>query len=102
MRIRIGSWSDFEIKKMNFYMKNVLEVENSSKNIPTKVLKPFRKAGNPVYLIILVKCSWIHIPDTNPDPDPHHCTRQYKKRTLIACKWSSWHCMGCVLNTLRN
>jgi hypothetical protein len=27
-----GSWSDFEIKKMNFYMKNVLEVENSSKN----------------------------------------------------------------------
>jgi hypothetical protein len=26
-----GSWSDFEIKKMNFYVKNVLEVENSSK-----------------------------------------------------------------------
>ncbi len=36
-----GSWSYFEIKKMNFYMKNVLEVENSSKNIPTKVQQLF-------------------------------------------------------------
>ncbi len=32
------SWSDFEVKQMNFCMKNILKVGNWSKNIPTKVV----------------------------------------------------------------
>ncbi len=28
-------------KKLNFYMKNIFKVDNRSKNIPTKVQKPF-------------------------------------------------------------
>jgi hypothetical protein len=36
-----GSWSDFKVKKVNFYMKNILKVGDRSKDIPTKVQKPF-------------------------------------------------------------
>jgi hypothetical protein len=32
------SWSDFEVKQLNFYMKNILKVGNRSKYIHTKVV----------------------------------------------------------------
>jgi hypothetical protein len=54
-RTRSRSWSDFEVKKMNFTWKIYLKQGIGQKSISTKVQKPFRKAGNPVYLIILVK-----------------------------------------------
>ncbi len=92
------SWSDFEVKNMNFTWKKYLKQGIGQKNIPTKVQKPVWKPGNPVYLIILVKF------DAPGSAFPIRiriqihtiAQRQYKKGTLIACMWSSWHCMGCV------
>jgi hypothetical protein len=54
---------------LNFYMENILKVGNKSKNKPLKVQKPYWKAGNQVYLLILVK---FHAPKSRsafPDPD---------------------------------
>ncbi len=52
MRIRVWMLVRFKShKKFNFYMKNLF---NWSKNIPTKILKPFRKTGNKDYLLIFV------------------------------------------------
>ncbi len=55
MRIRILGIH----KKLNFYMKNILKVGNMSKRIPTNVQKPFWKAVNQDYLLILVN---IYVP----------------------------------------
>ncbi len=68
-------------------MINILKLSNRSKNIPTKVQKPFWKAGNQVYSIILVNfhVPWsesgsaspirIRIRDShiNTGPDPKSC-----------------------------
>jgi hypothetical protein len=37
-------------KKLNFNMNHILTEGNRSKNVTTKVQKPFWKEGNPVYL----------------------------------------------------
>ncbi len=55
-------------------LKNIFTTGNRSKNIPTKVQKPFWNAGNQVYLFILVNfyflCSRIQVRILNTDPDP--------------------------------
>ncbi len=52
MRIRVWILVRFlSHKKFHFYMKNLF---SWSKNISTKVLKPFPKTGNKDYLLILV------------------------------------------------
>ncbi len=50
-------------------MKNILKEGNKSKNLPTKVQKPFWIVGNLVYLLILGKFpySWIQIRIPNMD-----------------------------------
>ncbi len=88
---------------MNFTWKNILKVGNRSKNIPKKGTKAFLKSRKPLLFENFghLWCSWIRIrsciPSTDPDPgqpnecgsesDPQHCTRQYKKRALIAFNW---------------
>jgi hypothetical protein len=70
-------------KKFKFDMKNTLKVVNSSKNLPTKVQKPFWKNISRYFHF---PCSWIRIrisnTDSDPgqtnmqiyaDPDPQHC-----------------------------
>ncbi len=41
--MRIDADPDTGHKKLMFYMTNILKVGNGSKNIPTKVQKPFGK-----------------------------------------------------------
>jgi hypothetical protein len=67
-QMRMGSGSresDFyRHKKLDFDMKKIYNVGNMSQNIPTSAQKPFWKAGNEVYLLILVNFHVLH-------PDPH-------------------------------
>ncbi len=86
-----GSRSDFKVTKSCVFMKNILKVGNRSKNIQTKVQKPFGKAGNQVNLKILVNF-------LVPDPDLHS---QYGSGSTTA-KWVRIliHNTGFVLNLL--
>ncbi len=50
-----GSWSDFNVtKSQNFAWKILLKIGFRSKNIHKQVQMPFWKAGNQIYLLILV------------------------------------------------
>ncbi len=81
--IQGAKWIRIRHKKLNFYMRNILQVGNRSTNIPTKVQKPFFKAEKPCLFFNFGQfpCSWIRlrVPNTDPDPQPNQCEFESNK-----------------------
>ncbi len=73
----------FHHKKLDFDLKNILKVANMSKHttVPMKVQKAFHKAGNQVYLLILVN---FLAPGSGPDPNSQYRTVRTKLDRIIA------------------
>ncbi len=88
-------------------MKNILLVGNRSKNIPTKVQKPFIKAGNQIYLLILVSFHAsgsgsafaipIRIQDSHINPDPHQILTPLTHNHSIICIQIIFNCFHCTM-----